>query len=41
VNGGYSGPGSPAGLLAVLATVGGPALFLVPLFWAGFVARQV
>jgi hypothetical protein len=41
VNGGYSGPGSPAGVLAVLATVGGPALVVVPLFWVAFLARQV
>jgi uncharacterized membrane protein YjjB (DUF3815 family) len=41
VNGGYSGPGSPAGVLAVLATIGGPALVAVPLFWVAFVARQV
>jgi hypothetical protein len=41
VNGGYSGPGSPAGVLAVLATVGGPALVAVPPFWAAFAARQV
>jgi uncharacterized membrane protein YjjB (DUF3815 family) len=41
VNGGYSGPGSPAGVLAVLATIGGPALVAVPLFWLAFVARQV
>ena len=41
VNGGYSGPGSPAGVLAVLATIGGSALVVVPLFWVAFVARQV
>ena len=41
VNGGYSGPGSPAGVLAVLATIGGPAFVVVPLFWVAFVARQV
>jgi hypothetical protein len=41
VNGGYSGPGSPAGVLAVLAAIGGPALFVVPLFWVAFAARQV
>ena len=41
VNGGYSGPGSPAGVLAVLAAIGGPALVVVPLFWVAFVARQV
>ena len=41
VNGGYSGPGSPAGVLAVLATIGGPAFAVVPLFWVAFVARQV
>jgi hypothetical protein len=41
VNGGYSGPGSPAGVLAVLATIGGPALVVVPLFWMAFVGRQV
>jgi uncharacterized membrane protein YjjB (DUF3815 family) len=41
VNGGYSGPGSPSGVLAVLATIGGPALAAVPLFWVAFAARQV
>jgi hypothetical protein len=41
VNGGYSGPGSPAGVLAVLVTIGGPAFVVVPLFWVAFVARQV
>jgi uncharacterized membrane protein YjjB (DUF3815 family) len=41
VNGGYSGPGSPAGVLAVLATIGGPALAVVPLFWVAYAARQV
>ena len=41
MNGGYSGPGSPAGVLAVLAAIGGPAFVVVPLFWVAFVARQV
>jgi hypothetical protein len=41
VNGGYSGPGSPSGVLAVLATIGGPAFAAIPLFWVAFVARQV
>jgi hypothetical protein len=41
INGGYSGPGSPSGVLAVLATVGGPALVVVPLFWVAFAVRQV
>ena len=41
VNGGYSGSGSPSGVLAVLATIGGPAFVVIPLFWVAFVARQV
>ena len=41
VNGGYSGPGSPAGVLAFVATIGGLAFLVVPLFWVAFVARQV
>jgi hypothetical protein len=41
VNGGYSGSGSPAGVLAVLATIGEPAFVVIPLFWVAFVARQV
>ena len=40
-NGGYSGPGSPAGVLAFLATIGGPAFLVVPLLWVAFVAWQV
>jgi hypothetical protein len=41
VSGGYSGPGSPAGVLGVLAVVGGAGFFLVPLLWAAFITRQV
>jgi hypothetical protein len=41
VNGAYSGPGSPAGFLGVLATIGGPVILVVPLFWLASVARQV
>jgi hypothetical protein len=41
VNGDYSGPGSPSGVLGVLATITTPVLVVVPLFWPAFVARQV
>jgi hypothetical protein len=41
VNGDYVGPGSPTGALGLLATVGGPLILAVPLFWPAFVARQV
>jgi hypothetical protein len=40
MSGAYSGPGSPAGVLGVLA-VAGAAFILVPLFWPAFAARQV
>jgi hypothetical protein len=40
MSGAYSGPGSPAGILGVLA-VAGAAFILVPLFWPAFAARQV
>jgi hypothetical protein len=41
VNGGYSGPGSATGFLGMLATIGGPAILAVPVFWIASVARQV
>jgi hypothetical protein len=41
LNGAYSGPGSPTGVLGALAAVGGAAFILAPLFWPVFVARQV
>jgi hypothetical protein len=40
VNGSYSGPGGPTGLLGAFAAVAGLGFFLVPLFWPVFVARQ-
>ena len=40
VNGSYSGPGGPAGLLGAFAAVAGLGFILVPLFWPAFVARQ-
>ena len=40
LTGGYSGSGSPAGVLGVLA-VAGVGVFVVPLLWPAFVARQV
>jgi hypothetical protein len=40
VNGSYSGPGSPAGVLGTLAFAGA-AIILVPLFLLAFAARQV
>ena len=41
VNGDYTGPGSPTGVLGVLANITTPVFFVVPLFWPVFVARQV
>jgi hypothetical protein len=41
VNGDYTGPGSPTGVLGVLANITTPVFFVVPLFWPAFVARQV
>ena len=41
VNGNYTGPGSPTGVLGVLASIATPVFFVVPLFWPAFVARQV
>jgi hypothetical protein len=41
VNGDYTGPGSPTGLLGVLASVATPGYFAAPLFWPTFVVRQV
>jgi hypothetical protein len=41
LNGGYTGPGSPTGVLGLLATVGGTVFVAVPVFWPVFVARQV
>ena len=41
VNGSYSGPGSPAGLLGTLAAVTGLAFVPLPLFWLVFAAHQV
>jgi hypothetical protein len=41
VNGTYSGPGSPVGLLGTLANDTGFGFVLVPLFWPVFAARQV
>ena len=40
VNGGYSGAGSPGGVLGALAEYTGFAFVLVPLFWPAFAARQ-
>jgi hypothetical protein len=40
LTGSYSGPGSPAGALGVLAAAGA-GFVLVPLFWPVFAARQV
>jgi len=40
VNGSYSGPGGPTGLLGAFAAVAGLGFILVPLFWPAFVARQ-
>ena len=41
VNEDYTGPGSPTGVLGVLANITAPVFFVVPLFWPAFVARQV
>ncbi len=41
VNGNYTGPANPAGVLGWLANVTGPVFLVVPLFWPAFVARQV
>jgi len=41
VNGNYTGPGSPTGVLGVLANITTPVFLVVPLFWPAFVARQV
>ncbi|HEY6295349.1 MAG TPA: hypothetical protein VIX15_06770 [Streptosporangiaceae bacterium] len=41
VNGGYAGPGNPAGVLGLLAAVATPAFYLTPLFWPAFVVHQV
>jgi hypothetical protein len=40
VNGAYSGPGGPTGVLAALAAYTVPAFVVVPLFWPAFAARQ-
>jgi hypothetical protein len=41
VNGNYTGPANPAGVLGLLANVTTPAFYAVPLFWPVFVGRQV
>jgi hypothetical protein len=41
VNGGYSGPGGPSGIIGALADYLGLVFVLVPLFWPAFAARQV
>jgi hypothetical protein len=40
VNGAYSGPGGPSGLLAAVTAVTGTGFLLFPLFWPAFAARQ-
>jgi hypothetical protein len=40
VNGGYSGSGSPTGVLGAVADYTGFGFFLIPLFWLAFAARQ-
>ena len=40
LNGTYTGPGSPAGVLGVLA-VASAGILVIPLFWPTFAARQV
>lgn len=40
LSGSYSGSGGPSGGLGVLAALGGVGLFVTPLFWPAFVARQ-
>jgi uncharacterized membrane protein YjjB (DUF3815 family) len=39
LNGTYTGPGSPAGVLGVLSAAGS-GILLIPLFWLAFAARQ-
>lgn len=41
LNGAYSGPGSPTGVLAVLAAVAGAGSILALAFWPAFAGRQV
>lgn len=41
LNGAYSGPGSPTGVLGALAAVAGAGWILAPAFWLAFAARQV
>jgi hypothetical protein len=41
VNGSYTGPGGPGGLLGTLAAATEFAILLVPLCWLAFAARQV
>ena len=41
LNGNYTGPSNPTGVLGFLAGVTTPVFFAVPLFWPAFVARQV
>ena len=41
LNGAYSGPGSPTGVLAALAAVAGAGWILALAFWPAFAARQV
>jgi hypothetical protein len=41
LTGAYSGPGSPTGVLATLATVAGAGWILVLPFWPAFAVRQV
>jgi hypothetical protein len=41
LNGAYSGPGSPTGVLAALAAVAGTGWILALAFWPAFAARQV
>jgi hypothetical protein len=41
LSGAYSGQGSPAGVLGVLAAVAGGGFIIAPPFWPAFVARQV
>ena len=41
LNGAYSGPGSPTGVLAVLAAVAGAGWILALTFWPAFAGRQV
>jgi hypothetical protein len=40
LSGAYSGRGSPAGVLGVLAAVAGGGFIIAPPFWPAFVARQ-